>query len=96
MRALKERNPDLRGYVVEPSGAAILAGGNADQPAHPIQGGGYAMAELARLQQVSPDGYLAITGDEARETARVLAREEDVFAEFSSGANVAAALRLLD
>ena len=95
IRALKERNPNLRGYVVEPAGAAVLAGDHADQPAHPIQGGGYGMADLTLMQVVRPDGYLAVTGDEARETARALAREEGIFAGFSAGANVAAALRLL-
>jgi cysteine synthase len=95
IRALRERSPDLRGYVVEPTGAAVLAGKHADHPTHPIQGGGYGMADLTLMQEVRPDGYLAVTGDEARTTARALAREEGIFAGFSAGANVAAALRLL-
>ena len=41
------------------------------------------------------DGYLTVSGEEARKTARDLARLEGVFAGFSSGANVAAALSLL-
>ncbi len=96
MRALKERNAGLRGYLIEPQGAAVLAGGAPDHPAHPMQGGGYAMAGLALLDGVAADGFLAISGDEARRTARALAREEGIFAGFSAGANVAAALRLLD
>lgn len=96
MRALRERSADLRGYLVEPAGAAVLAGQDADQPGHPIQGGGYAMNDLTLLQGVRADGYLAITGDEARDTTRALAREEGIFAGYSAGANVAAALRLLD
>jgi cysteine synthase A len=40
------------------------------------------------------DGYLAVEDDEAIAVARRLAREEGVFAGFSTGANVAAALRL--
>lgn len=95
IRALKERNPNVRGYVVEPAGAAVLAGQIAEQPDHPIQGGGYAMADLTQLQGVGVDGFLAVTGEEARETARALAREEGIFAGYSAGANVAAALRLL-
>jgi len=44
---------------------------------------------------VPVDGYLAVSGDEARDMTRALAAEEGVFAGFSSGANVAAALQLL-
>ncbi|MFV0513037.1 MAG: PLP-dependent cysteine synthase family protein [Jhaorihella sp.] len=96
VRALKARNPALRGYVVEPEGAAVLAGSAATRPGHPIQGGGYAMADLAMLDGAPVDGYLSVSGETARATARALAREEGIFAGFSSGANVAAALQLLD
>ena len=95
IRALKAAAPDLRGYVVEPEGAAVLSGGAAERPGHPIQGGGYAMADLALLRGVPVDGYLQVSGEEARATARALAREEGIFAGYSSGANVAAALHLL-
>ncbi len=95
-RALKQRNPSLRGYVVEPEGAAVLAGNTATTPGHPIQGGGYAMSNLALLVPDLVDGYISVTGLEARDTTRALAKEEGVYAGFSSGANVAAALRLLE
>lgn len=94
-RALKERNPAIRCYVVEPEGAAAIAGQKIMRPNHPIQGGGYAIAELDFLKDVPVDGMLTVSGDEARATARDLARLEGVFAGFSSGANVAAALKLL-
>lgn len=95
MRALKGFDPALRGYLVEPDGAAVLSGAAVHEMAHPIQGGGYAMADLALLEGVSADGYCRVDGDTARETARALAREEGIFAGFSAGANVAAALELL-
>ncbi len=41
------------------------------------------------------DGYIQVTDDEARDTARKLAEVEGVFAGFSSGANVFAAIKLL-
>ena len=41
------------------------------------------------------DGYLQVTDDEAIQCARDLARFEGIFAGFSSGANVAGALELL-
>jgi len=42
------------------------------------------------------DGYLQVSGTAARAMARELARTEGVFAGFSSGANVAAAMALLE
>jgi cysteine synthase A len=95
MRALRQRNPALRGYIVEPQGAAALAGQPVTQPSHPIQGGGYAMPELSLLDTDLAEGFLSVSGEEARDTARALAREEGIFAGFSAGANVAAALSLL-
>ena len=95
-RALRDQNPDIRGYIVEPHGAAALSGQRVCNPCHPIQGGGYAMADLELLQGVEVEGYVQITGDQARRTTRELARVEGVFAGFSSGANVTAALKLLE
>ena len=94
-RALKERNPAIRCYVVEPQGAAAAAGEKVTNPNHPIQGGGYAIADLAFLKDVPVDGYLHVSGSEARNATRLLARSEGIFGGFSSGANVAAALQLL-
>lgn len=93
--ALKRCNPDIRGYVLEPDGAAVLAGHDATNPAHPIQGGGYAMPVLQLLQDIPVDGYLTVSGQAAAQTARDLAREQGIFGGFSAGANVAAALELL-
>lgn len=54
------------------------------------------MASLALLDGVPVDGHLSVTDDEAIDVTRRLAREEGIFAGFSSGAVVAAALRLLE
>ncbi len=93
--ALKAYNPAIRCYVVEPDGAAILAGQRVEQPNHRIQGGGYAMRELPLFDPAHVDGYIQVTDHQAIDMARRLAREEGMFAGFSSGANVAAALHLL-
>jgi cysteine synthase A len=93
--ALKERDPDIRCYVVEPTEAAVLAGHAVTDPNHRIQGGGYARRQLPLLPRDLIDGYLQVADEEAIGTARDLARREAVFAGFSSGANVAAALQLL-
>ena len=42
------------------------------------------------------DGFLTVTDEEAIRGARDLARVEGLFAGFSTGANVAAALKLID
>lgn len=91
----RERDPSVRCYLVEPEGAAPLSGAAVRDPRHPIQGGGYAMAELEQLRGVTADGYVQVSGAEAVRVARDLARLEGIFAGYSSGANVAAALRLL-
>jgi len=93
--ALKEYNPSIRCFVVEPAGAAILAGQPVTHPNHRIQGGGYSMAPLPLLWPEQIDGYLQVTDEAALDMARRLAKEEGVFAGFSSGANVAAAVQLL-
>ena len=93
--AFKERSPATRCYLVEPQGAAVLAGRPVTHANHPIQGGGYAMADLTFVNRAHVDGYIEIGGPEAIETARELARVEGLFAGFSAGANVAAARRLL-
>ena len=53
------------------------------------------MRELDQLREVPVDGFLQVGDDEAIDAARRLAREEGIFAGFSSGAVVAAALQLL-
>jgi cysteine synthase len=80
---------------VEPTGCAVLAGKPVRDARHRIQGGGYSAADLEMVRHDDVDGYLQVSDEEAIATARRLAREEGIFAGFSSGANVAAALKLL-
>jgi cysteine synthase len=94
--ALKEHNPDILCYIVEPADAAILAGKPVTNPNHRIQGGGYSMVELPLINKDLIDGYLQVTDEEAMEVTRRLAKEEGIFAGFSSGTNVAAAIQLLE
>jgi cysteine synthase A len=53
------------------------------------------MRDLPLLRPEHIDGYVKISDEAAIECARRLAREEGIFAGFSSGANVAAAMQLL-
>ena len=93
--AFKEYDPSIQCYLVEPADAAILSGKPVTNPNHRIQGGGYSMAELTLIKKEHIDGYLQVTDEEAIEFTRRLAREEGIFAGFSSGTNVAAAMQLL-
>ena len=51
--------------------------------------------DLPLIDKTLIDGYVQVSNDEARDTARKLAEQEGIFAGFSSGANVYAALKLL-
>lgn len=85
----------VRCYAVEPEGAEALSGGHTGAPGHPIQGGGYGMAALDHLQGAPLQGTRIVSGEAAREHARLLARTEGIFGGYSSGANLAAAAELL-
>jgi cysteine synthase A len=94
--AFKEYDPEIQCYIVEPEGAAVLAGKPVSNPNHPIQGGGYSMPDLKFINQDLVDGYLQVSDEEVINTARRLAKTEGIFSGFSSGANVAAAKQLLN
>jgi len=66
-----------------------------DRAEHPIQGGGYSMPDLAHLSDVHLAGTVTVSGDEAAEHARCLSQREGIFGGYSAGANLAAAVRLL-
>ncbi|MBY6114177.1 cysteine synthase family protein [Mameliella alba] len=85
----------VRCYAVEPQGAEVLSGGDTSHPDHPIQGGGYGMGDLVHLQSAPLAGTVTISGADARDHARLLARTEGLFAGYSAGANLAAAAHLL-
>lgn len=93
--AFKEYRSDIRCYVVEPASAPVLAGKAVVDANHCIQGGGYALSELALLDRARIDGFVQVTDQEAREAARDLACAEGIFAGYTAGANLAAARKLL-
>ncbi len=93
--ALKAHNSRIRCFVVEPEGAAVLASQQSSRPNHRIQGGGYSRPNLTLLNPAQIDGYIQVRDDEAVAATRRLARDEGIFAGFSSGANLAAALKLI-
>ena len=94
-KGLKKHNSAIQCFVIEPEGAAPMAAKTVTNPNHPIQGGGYNMPNLKFLDGGPVDGFIQISGEVAQKTTRELAKHEGIFGGFSSGANVAAALKLL-
>lgn len=95
-KALKKVFPDIKCFGVEPENAPYYKEGNFRNGKHRIQGGGYNM-ELNFLEKNRDilDGFIIVTDEEALSASRKLANEECIFAGYSSGANTAAALKLL-
>lgn len=94
-KSLKEYRADIACFIVEPKGAAAIAGEQVTSSNHPIQGGGYSMQHLKFLEGVTFDGYLTVSGQESIAMARLVAKHEGIFGGFSGGANIAAAVQLL-
>ncbi len=88
---LKMQKPDAKIVAVEPSASPVLSGG-APGP-HKIQGIGAGFIPDVLNKDVI-DEIITITNEEAFETSRELARVEGIPGGISSGANVAAALKL--
>lgn len=94
-RGLKRHDPSIRCYAVEPWTAPILSGKPVTRANHKIQGGGYSLRPPLWEDRLL-DGTLIVTDDEAIRWARELGKVEGIFGGFSSGANLAAAMRLLE
>lgn len=91
--ALRHHNPGLRVFAVEPAESAVLSG--KPSGSHKIEGIGIGfIPPLWKPKEV--DEVLPVTTDEAKRMARRLAHEEAIFAGTSTGANVAAAIRVAE
>lgn len=90
-KVLREHNPDIMIWAVEPEHAAILAGG--DIGTHLQMGIGDGLIP-DNLDMNIYDDICVITDSEAIETARALAKYEGLMCGISSGTNTAAALRM--
>ena len=90
-QALKAKKPGVHIVAVEPAASPVLSGGS---PApHPIQGIGAGFVP-AVLDTKVYDEVIQVTGDESMAAARRLARREGIPGGISSGAAMAAALKL--
>ncbi|MCG3120264.1 MAG: Cysteine synthase [bacterium] len=89
-RYLRERNPKVKLYAVEPAECPILAHGKWGE--HKIEGIGDGF--IPQVLDVSLlDGVITTTSDEAIAMAKRMSREEGVFCGISSGSNLAACLK---
>ena len=91
--ALRRRNPRVRLTAVEPAESSVLGGGAPG--AHNIEGVGPGFVPPMWRSDLA-DEVLPVSTAEAKAMARRLATEEGLFAGTSSGANVAAALRVAE
>lgn len=88
---LKKRINKLKVVAVEPKNSAVISGEEAGS--HKIQGiGAGFIPEVLNTEII--DQVEKVTNEEAFQTARNLAAEEGIFAGISTGAAVAAALKL--
>ena len=88
---LKEKNPDMVIWAVEPKNAAILSGGSIGTHVQMGIGDGI-IPEI--LNQDIYDDVCIIEDEEALQTAKDLAIKEGLMCGISSGTNVAAAIKL--
>lgn len=90
-KGLKDLKPSVKVYGVEPLESPLLTACNAGP--HKIQGiGANFVPEIYKNGKL--DGVMTISGNEAIEKAKFLAKNKGILAGISSGANLAAALKL--
>ena len=88
---LREKNPDMEIWAVEPEHAAILSGGSIGT--HLQMGIGDGVIPAILNTEIYND-ICIVTDEEAIQTSRDLASKEGIMCGISSGTNVAAAMKL--
>lgn len=88
---LKEQNPNIKIIAVEPAASPVLSGGQ--KGAHKIQGIGAGFIPKA-LDTTVYDEIITVSDEDAYSTARLIGKTEGVLVGISSGAALAAAVKL--
>ncbi len=89
--ALKERKEDFRVIAVEPDGSPVLSGGKPGPPKIQGIGAGF-VPHVLKVDLI--DEIIKVKNEDAARAARMLAREEGIFAGISSGAATTAAIEV--
>ena len=89
-RFLKEKNPQIKAYVVEPNGSVIGGGEKGD---HWVEGIGNSFIPETLNMELS-DGVITIQDQDSKAMVKELSLKEQLLVGGSAGANVCAALQL--
>ncbi len=90
-RFIRSKKPDFRAIAVEPAASPVISGGKPGP--HKIQGIGAGFVPK-NLDTSLLSGVESVTNEEAFAWARRLVKEEGILGGISTGANIAAAIRL--
>ena len=90
-KKLKEYNPNIKAYAVEPESSQVLGGGKAG--GHKIQGIG-ANFVPKNFDRTVIDGIIAVKNEDAINTTKELPKKEGILSGISGGANVFASIEL--
>lgn len=92
-KILKEKNPNLKSYAVEPKDSPVISGGNPGP--HPLQGIGAGFIPKTLNIEIL-DGTIQVEKDEAYTYTQRLAKEEGILAGISTGTSLAAIAKKLN
>ena len=88
--------PHIKCYGVEPINAPFYSSIKETDGKHIIQGGGYNIPlQFVEDNKELISEFITVSDNKVTEATRLLASKECIFAGYSSGANAAAALKLL-
>ncbi|XP_026486895.1 uncharacterized protein LOC113393965 [Vanessa tameamea] len=92
---LKEKNSNIKCFVVEPAGSEPIKGCPITKPLHVLQGSGYGCVPyLFNFENMYET--ISITDDETKHFMKLIGEKEGLYVGYTSGANVAAAVKLLE
>jgi cysteine synthase A len=91
-RFLKSKKPGIKCIAAEPKYAAILKSGKVINSKHIIQGTGYGIVTPFWDRDLADD-IITVNNEEVFDMTKLLSHEQGLFVGYSSGANVAAAIK---